>query len=75
MSVPRSLEQSVKEELKKEPGLEESQIRVTEDDGVVTLQGYVDGYASSELAGHAVFRVAGVRALINQLAIRRGVES
>jgi osmotically-inducible protein OsmY len=75
MFTPRSLKQRVKEELKKEPGVEESEIQVTEDDGVVTLQGYVDDYAASEFAGHAVFRVAGVRALINQLAIRRAVES
>jgi osmotically-inducible protein OsmY len=70
MWASRSLKTRVQEELEREPGLENCRIRVREEDGVITLHGHVDGYAASELADRAVFRVEGVVGLIDQLSLR-----
>jgi osmotically-inducible protein OsmY len=72
MSIDVNLEQRVVQELQQEPGLEKCQIRASVDDGMVFLDGYVDRYAASELAGRAVFRVSGVRGLVNRLGSNGG---
>jgi osmotically-inducible protein OsmY len=70
MTAADGLVQRVRDELRYEPGVDERRIRIGEEDGVVTLDGEVDSISAAELANHAVFRVEGVRALINRLEIR-----
>jgi osmotically-inducible protein OsmY len=66
------LEQEIRSALQEEPGLEKCDIRAAVHEGVVTLDGHVDRYAATELAGRAVFRIAGVRALVNRLGSSGG---
>jgi osmotically-inducible protein OsmY len=57
-------------ELKMEPGLRDDDIAVGVRDGVLTLAGYVDSYADKWRAERIAGRVKGVRALVNDLAVR-----
>jgi osmotically-inducible protein OsmY len=64
------IQEHVLEELDWDPRVEVSDVGVEVDDGVVTLTGSVDDYGKKVAAEHAAFRVQGVRAVANMLAVR-----
>lgn len=70
MKTDTELRTHVKEELRWEPGLNSSGIRVAVNEGIVTLTGYVDSYAEKEAAEHAVKRVSGVNAVVEETEVR-----
>jgi osmotically-inducible protein OsmY len=64
------IERDVKDELRWDPDLDASDIAVAVKDGVVTLTGFVKSYTDKYEAEAAVKRVAGVRAVANDLEVR-----
>ena len=66
----QSLKQTVLDELAWEPSVSEAHIGVTARGGVVTLTGHVGSYAEKCAAEHAAGRVAGVKAITEELEIR-----
>ena len=69
MRTDIEIQQSVINQLKWEPFLKSSQIGVAVKDGVVTLSGQVDSLAQKLHAERAVFKVAGVRALAEDIQL------
>jgi len=63
------LQQDVLQELKYEPSINASQIGVTAKDGIVGLTGNVQNYAAKYAAVHAAERVAGVKAVTDELKV------
>ena len=57
-------------ELRWEPGLRHDDIAVAVRDGVVTLAGYVKGYAAKYRAERVAIRVKGVRGVANDLEVK-----
>ena len=70
MKTDTQLQQDVMNELKWEPSLHAAEIGVGVKDGVVTLSGNVDSYAKKEAAEHAVKRVAGVKAVAEEIKVK-----
>jgi osmotically-inducible protein OsmY len=66
----QSLKQTVLDELDWDPAVSAAHIGVTARDGVVTLTGHVGSYAEKCATEHAVGRVAGVKAIAEELEIR-----
>jgi osmotically-inducible protein OsmY len=66
----QSLKQAVLDELAWDPSVSEAHIGVTASGGVVMLAGHVGSYAEKCAAEHAVGRVAGVKAIAEELEIR-----
>ncbi len=64
------LQNDVVAELRWEPRLREDEIGVAVKDGVVTLSGNVPDYAQRRIAVKAVERVAGVRAVAQELIVK-----
>jgi osmotically-inducible protein OsmY len=64
------LQKDVAAELKWEPRLREEEIGVTVRDGVVTLTGFVPDYSQRRVAAKAAERVAGVRAVAQDLVVK-----
>jgi osmotically-inducible protein OsmY len=64
------LQHDVLEELKWDPSIDAAQIGVAVKDGVVTLTGHVSSYWEKYAAEKAAKRVAGVRALANEIDVR-----
>jgi len=64
------LKDSVLQELKWEPSVNEAEIGVIVKDGVVTLTGNVDSWSEKTKAEAAVQRVFGVKAVANSLHVR-----
>ena len=64
------LQLDVLEELKWEPKVDHSHIGVTAKNGVVTLTGFVPTYAEKLAAEAAARRVAGVRAIAEEIEVR-----
>ena len=58
-------------ELRSEASIRCESIGVRTAKGVVTLNGYVSSFAKKQAADRAVWRVAGVRSLASEIAIRR----
>ena len=73
MKTDSQLQQDVIAELKWEPLLREAEIGVSAKDGVITLTGTVDGYAKKAEAEDAVKRVAGVKAVVEKIEVKYGV--
>lgn len=69
------LKKSVEAELNWEPSLNAAAIGVAVKGGVVTLTGHVDSYWEKVAAERAAGRVAGVKAVANELEIRLPVSS
>ena len=65
----QGLKQAVLDELAWDPSVSEAHIGVTARAGVVTLAGHVGSYAEKCAAEHAVGRVAGVKAIAEELEI------
>lgn len=70
MKSDLQLRADVLDELKWEPGIDESEIGVAVKDRVVTLTGYVPTYAQKFATERLVERVTGVRALAEELKVK-----
>ena len=70
MKTDTQLQQDVMNELRFEPTLHAAEIGVGVKDGVVTLSGNVDSYAKKGAAEHAVKRVAGVKAVAEEITVK-----
>jgi len=70
MRSDMELQKDVAAELKWEPRLREEEIGVTVRDGVVTLTGFVPDYSQRRIAAKAAERVAGVRAVAQELKVK-----
>jgi osmotically-inducible protein OsmY len=70
MKSNEEIERDVREELKWDPDLDASNIAVSVKDGVVTLAGFVKSYSDRLEAEAAAKRVAGVKAVANDLEVR-----
>lgn len=69
MKTDLQIQKDVMEELKWEPYLKSSEIGVAVKDGIVTLSGRVDAYAKKTSAEKAAKRVAGVKAIAEDIQI------
>jgi osmotically-inducible protein OsmY len=70
MKNDAQLQKDVMEELKWEPRVTASEIGVSANNGVVTLSGTVPTYAEKWAAGRAAQRVAGVKAIAEEIQIK-----
>jgi osmotically-inducible protein OsmY len=66
----QDIQSDVLDELTWEPRVRPNEVGVTVTEGVVTLTGWVDSYAKKWAAERAAHRVARVRAVANDLAVR-----
>jgi osmotically-inducible protein OsmY len=73
MTSDRQLQQNVMDELRYEPSLDEKEIGVNVSGGLVTVTGRVKSYSEKFAAIRAVERVAGVRAIANELTVTPSV--
>jgi osmotically-inducible protein OsmY len=69
MRTDAQLQTNVLEELKWEPSVRESDVGISVKNGIVTLSGFVDTYAQKFAAERAAERVAGVRAIAEDLVV------
>ena len=69
----RDLKQRVENALEWEPSIDQSDIGVSVDEGVVTLRGNVRSYAEKSTAERVALRVYGAKAVANDLNVRLGV--
>lgn len=69
MKTDLNLRDDVMDELAFEPSIDETQIGVTTKNGVVTLNGHVSSYAQKGAAENAVRRVAGVKAIAEEIEV------
>lgn len=69
MATDSSLQHDVMEELEYEPSVDHTRIGVAVHDGVVTLTGTVSNYVQKLTAEKAARRVAGVKAIIENMAV------
>src|SRR3569833_1267183 len=70
MKNDSAIKHDVEEELRWEPQVDDTDISVKINHGVVTLTGFVGCYAQKYRAGNAAKRVAGVTALANDIEVR-----
>jgi osmotically-inducible protein OsmY len=63
------LRENIEDELQNEPGITTNDVRVTVHDGVATLTGNAGTYREKMLAEEAALRVAGLRAVTNEIAV------
>jgi osmotically-inducible protein OsmY len=70
MKTDQDLQKDVAAELKWEPRLKEDEIGIAVKDAVVTLTGSVPDYAQRRIAAKAAERVAGVRAVAQELTVK-----
>ncbi|MBM0239985.1 BON domain-containing protein [Micromonospora sp. ATA32] len=71
----QDIQSDVLDELTWEPRVRPNEVGVTVSQGVVTLTGWVDSYAKKWAAERAAHRVARVRAVANDLAVRLGTSA
>jgi osmotically-inducible protein OsmY len=64
------IQRDVLEELKWDARVQPNEIGVAVKDGIVTLTGWVDSYVKKWAAERAALRVRGVKAVVNDIAIR-----
>jgi osmotically-inducible protein OsmY len=72
MKTDSQLQRDVIAELSWEPSVDHAQIGVSVNDGVVTLSGHVKSYPEKLAAENAARRVAGVRAIAEEIKVRLG---
>jgi osmotically-inducible protein OsmY len=70
MKTDLELQKDVAAELKWEPRLKEDEIGIAVKDGVVTLTGNVPDYSQRRVAAKAVERVAGVKAVADEIEVK-----
>ena len=66
----KEIQDAVLRELEWEPVVKSTEIGVSVKEGVVTLSGFVDNYAKKYNAERAAKRVAGVKAVVNELEVK-----
>jgi len=64
------IRKNVEEELNFEPSVNAAEIGVAVNEGIATLTGRVDSYWEKSAAEEAAARIAGVKAVVNELEIR-----
>jgi len=69
MKSDYQIQEDVMEEFKREPFLKASEIGVAVKNGVVTLSGQVDSYSKKAAAENAAKKVAGVKAVAEDIEI------
>lgn len=69
MDTNTKLGQLVLEELEWEPALDESNLKVSEENGIVTLEGRVHSFWEKDAAVEAAQRVTGVRAVADHIRV------
>lgn len=74
MKTDLQLQKDVMDELRWEPSVDHTNIGVTARNGVVTLAGFVPNYAQKARAEIATRRVAGVRAIAEEIQVRFAVD-
>lgn len=70
MKTDSQLQHDVMSELEWEPSVDHADIGVSVEKGVVTLNGYVPSYASKQAAERSPRRVAGVKAIAQEIKVR-----
>jgi osmotically-inducible protein OsmY len=65
----KDIQQAILRELEWEPQVKSNEIGVAVKDGIVTFSGYVDSYTKRYHAERAAKRVAGVKAVVNDLEV------
>src|SRR5690242_2795449 len=70
MKSDRDVQQDVMRELDWEPSVDRTRVGVTVKDGIVTLTGHVSSYWEKYAAEKAAKRVAGVKAVANELDVK-----
>ena len=70
MKTDSQLQHDVMSELEWEPSVDHADIGVSVEKGVVTLNGYVPSYASKQAAERSARRVAGVKAIAQEIKVR-----
>lgn len=72
MKSDSEIKEDVLDELMWQPNIDETQIGVIVEKGVVTLTGFVDTYAKKTAAIEAVKNVKGVKAVANDIEVKYG---
>ncbi|WP_213521972.1 BON domain-containing protein [Nonlabens sp.] len=72
MKSDATIKEDVLAELAWQPNIDETQVGVVVDKGVVTLTGTVDNYAKKRAAERAVKSVSGVRAVAENIQVKYG---
>ena len=72
MRTDSSIKQDVLDELEWQPSIDETQIGVVVNDGIVTLSGTVDSYVKKREAENAVKSVVGVKAVAEDIEVIYG---
>ncbi|WNH10638.1 BON domain-containing protein [Thalassobellus suaedae] len=75
MRTDSKIKEDVLDELAWQPNIDETQIGVLVDNGVVTLTGTVDSYSKKVTAEKAVKSVFGVRAVAEDIEVKFGTSS
>ncbi len=70
MKSDTQLQKDVMDELRWEPRVTDKEIAVAVKDGVVTLSGYVQSYSQKRAAEQAAARVAGVKAVAEDIQVK-----
>lgn len=70
MKTDIEIQQDVLDELQYEPAVDSADIAITVKDGIVTLGGHVTNYAEKWSAVRAAERVAGVRAIADEIKVQ-----
>jgi osmotically-inducible protein OsmY len=69
MKTNTKLGEDILRELQWEPALDEANVKVSEDDGIVTLEGHVQSFWEKDAAVEAAQRVSGVRAVADHITV------
>ena len=72
MKTDLEIKNDVLEQLAWQPNINETQIGVVVEEGVVTLTGFVDDYSKKSAAEKAVKKVKGVKAIAEDIQVRYG---
>ncbi|WP_282049550.1 BON domain-containing protein [Maribacter aquivivus] len=74
MKTDAQIKQDILDELVFEPNIDETQIGVTVENGIVTLSGVVNEYFKKALANKVAKRVKGVKAVAEDIEVKYGDE-
>ena len=74
MKTDAVIKENVLDELQWQPNVDETEIGVTVDRGVVTLTGTVDRYTKKIAAEEAAKKVKGVKAVVENIEVKYGIE-
>lgn len=74
MKTDAVIKENVLDELQWQPNVDETEVGVTVDRGVVTLTGTVDSYTKKIAAEEAAKKVKGVKAVVENIEVKYGIE-